>query len=337
MKQRLARIQRTFIISVVGLVIAALVTLTGTLVVANVARYDQQVSANDINELIRSYPEVASYLDSQKPAEPHFVTIATLVKQNQERAVLKIVVWSALPIIFASALIGVFISRRLIKPVSDSYAAQERFIQDAAHELRNPLAAMSATIETAKLDTHGKKHTETIARLDRQTYRLIQINEGLLFLQRAAEPDAVVNLEISKYSQQLLRDLSPAIKDKQLTVVKKITPNLRLKIVPRDYEIVLRNLTENAIKYTPRGGKIIVSLKKSASFVELNVKDNGIGIPKNELSSVTKRFYRAKNANALNGTGLGLSLVQKVADAYKAVLSLESTDGKGTNVQVRFK
>jgi len=80
MKQRLRRIERTFIISIVGLVIAALLTLVGTLLIANLARYDQRVSTDNINELIVEYPEVASYLQSQKPAEPHFVTIATLVK-----------------------------------------------------------------------------------------------------------------------------------------------------------------------------------------------------------------------------------------------------------------
>lgn len=336
MRQRLARIERTFIISVVGLVLAALITLTSTLLIANVARYDQQVSAGDINELIRSYPEVAAYLDSQKPAEPHFVTIATLVKQSQERAVLRIVVLAALPIIIASAVIGVVISRKLLRPVSESYAAQERFIQDAAHELRNPLAAMSATLETAKLDATGAQRPETIARLERQTNRLIQINEDLLFLQRAAEPDAAINLDLSEETARIVRQLTHAATDKGLTLTSRISKGIHKKMVPRDFEIVVRNLVENAIKYTDKSGNIRVSLRKQQTSVLLQIKDSGIGIPKDELRDVTKRFYRAQNAQSASGSGLGLALVQKVADAYGAELLIESTQGKGTTVSIRF-
>jgi signal transduction histidine kinase len=338
MNQRLARVERTFIVSIVGLVIVALATLTGTLLITNLARYDRQVSAQDISTLTQTYPEVAAYLDSQKPAEPHFVTIATLVKQSQERAILQIVLLAALPITIASAGIGVLISRKLLRPVSESYEAQERFIQDAAHELRNPLAAMSATLETAKLP---KRQTpadmrETVERLERQTARLIQINEDLLYLQRRADASNARHINISRLAEELVKDFLPLAREKDITFNPTITPGMHLTISPKDFEIVLRNLLDNAFKYTPNKGTVSCSLTRRKDQTILRIRDSGIGIPDKELVHVTERFYRAANTSSQPGSGLGLALVQKVVEAYGAKLLISSKPGHGTTVRVIF-
>lgn len=331
MKQRLKRIERTFVISIVGLVLATLLTLVGTLLITNVAGYDKKVSPESINKLITDYPDVANYLESQKKSEAHFVTIATLVKQNQQRSVWHIVIWAALPIILTSAVLSFIISRRLLRPVEESYAAQERFIQDAAHELRNPLAAMSATLETAKI---SDDNATTIARLERQTKQLIRINEDLLFLQRAAEPSNAKQQDISLLADSVIEQLRPTANDKRIIITSDITPHLKYKILPRDFELVLRNLLDNAIKYSPEKSKVMVELKHKNKHIELSVTDNGIGIPANELSSVTDRFYRAKNSSAQHGSGLGLALVQKVVDAYGASMTI--TSHNGTKIVIKF-
>jgi two-component system OmpR family sensor kinase len=338
MNQKLARVQKTFIISIVGLVIVALSSLVGTLLATNIARYDQQVSAGDIDALTRSYPEVAQYIASQKPAEPHFVTIATLVKQSQERTLLQIVLLAALPITVTSALIGVVISRRLLKPVSESYEAQERFIQDAAHELRNPLAAMSATLETAKLPS---KHSDkvlatTLERLERQTNRLIQINEDLLFLQRTQNAHDIRPLHLAEELEKLSEEYYAKANDKNITLALHCDDTAMIKIAPKDLEIIIRNLLDNAIKYTPAGGKVKLNIKKQHDKCVISVEDTGIGIPESDIKHITKRFYRGKNTANTPGSGLGLALVQKVADAYQAEIAIKSIVKKGTKVTVKF-
>lgn len=338
MNKRLANVQRTFIVSIVGLVLTALFLLVGTLLVTNIARYDQQVSASNISELTRSYPEVTEYLNSQKPAEPHFVTIATLVKQSQEKALWRIVVIAAIPITVASAVIGVLISRRLLKPVADSYEAQERFIQDAAHELRNPLAAMSATLETAQLpqSLHKQDLSQTLARLERQTKRLIQINEDLLFLQKI-QTNSGQSCNMSELTRLVVSNAAPSIGEKKLVVSVKVPKEITYKMSQKDYEIVIRNLLDNAIKYTSEGGRILVSLTKSDKVITLNVQDTGVGIPAKDLHHITKRFYRASNTNDAPGSGLGLALVEKVVDAYNAEMTIKSKLGKGTKITVSFR
>jgi len=226
-------------------------------------------------------------------------------------------------------LFGLIISRRLLRPVEESYAAQERFIQDAAHELRNPLAAMSATLETAKI---SKDKTLTIDRLERQTKRLIQINEDLLFLQRSPEPDNIKQQDISYLANKIISELSLSAKEKKIKINAEVQNNLKIKILPRDFELVLRNLIDNALKYSDSGTFISVKVRKHDRRIKIQVTDQGIGIPINEISSVTQRFYRAKNSSTIQGSGLGLALVQKVVDAYGG--SIRITSKSGTTITI---
>lgn len=337
MDKRLLQVRRTFIISIVGLVTATLAALTGTLLLANIIGYDDRVSGNAIHDLTSGYPEVTAYLESQKDAEPHFETIATLVKQEQERRVGEIILIAAIPLVVASGIIGYVLARRLLQPVAESYEAQERFIQDAAHELRNPLAAMSATLEATKIKSSASSKKQLMDRLERQTKRLISINEDLLFLQRA--PEALTNklTDVSEQTRKIIAELKPYSEDMKIKVTKSISDGCKVAIMPRDYEIVVRNLLENAIKYSKPNSTVSVDLTRTTKEVILEIQDHGIGIPSEELAEITKRFYRATNTGEYSGTGLGLALVQKVVSVYKAELDIKSTESKGTTVRVTFQ
>lgn len=336
MDKRLGQVRRTFIISIVGLVTATLVALTGTLLITNSIGYDNAVTGQAIADLTKEYPEVTAYLEDQKAAEPHFETIATLVKQSQERRVAEVILIAALPLIIASGLVGFVLANRLLKPVEESYEAQERFIQDAAHELRNPLAAMSASIETAKLQPSPASQKQLIERLERQTKRLISINEDLLFLQRIPEVDTHNKTNVSQISNAIIAELQTTALEKKVNIKPTITANCTAKILARDYEIVFRNILENAIKYSTPKSVVTVDLTQTGKELVLEINDTGIGIPKTELSQITKRFYRGTNTREFSGTGLGMALVQKVTNVYKADLHIKSTERKGTTVQVIF-
>ncbi|NDG29962.1 ATP-binding protein, partial [bacterium] len=106
-------------------------------------------------------------------------------------------------------------------------------------------------------------------------------------------------------------------------------------INPHHFVYIAKNIVENAIKFSDKNTPTIqVLLKKKSDKWVLQVKDNGIGIPKDDVTSVTKRFYRSKNATGLEGTGLGLSIVAKFVDVYKGSLQITSSVNKGTIVTV---
>ena len=331
MKKRLAAIQKTFTLSITTLVVISIATLTIALVLTSAVTYKQQVSPNHIAQLVSNNPEIAAYIESQKSASPHFVALATKVKQEQQRKLAQTALLVSIPVILISLIVGKSIAKKLIKPVEDSFETQERFIQDAAHELRNPLAAMSASLEAAhiKKQPNDADYQALIQKLNRQTKQLIDINEDLLFLQKKAESfKGKTNLD--DLCHDVLDSFSEKIQDKKVHVVTKISSDIVVAIRPKDFEIILRNLLDNAVKYSPPNGTVRIALTKKDAFAYLHISDEGIGIPENEVSLVTKRFYRASNTGSISGSGLGLSLVQKVIDSYGGKFVMKSKQQKGT-------
>ena len=101
-------------------------------------------------------------------------------------------------------------------------------------------------------------------------------------------------------------------------------------------EGVLNNLISNAIKYTPDGGRVTISLDDDDSFVKVSVTDTGIGIKGEDIPRIFDKFYRVKSSDTrqIVGTGLGLSIVKSIVDAHMGTISVESTEGKGTTFSV---
>ncbi len=248
--------------------------LLASLIIVNVTQYRSVVSAEKISSITSGNSEVSSYLESQKAASPHFVTIATLVKQEQQRRIIETALLAFLPISLFSMLLGLFISRALLRPVVDSYETQSRFIQDAAHELRNPLAALSATVEAAELKKSPNKtdYSSLLFRLKRQLTRLIAINEDLVFLQKTAEAFNG-STEIVSVTKQVINDLSEKSQAKGIAIDFSSPASLEAKIRSKDYQIVAKNLIDNAIKYSHNKTKIEVGLQRSKTGIELKVDD----------------------------------------------------------------
>ena len=334
MQERLQRIQKSFVASIVGLVLCTMLVLAGALVLVDVLTYSRQISSDSITTMTSSHSDVSAYLASQKAASPHFVTIANLVKQDQQRAVARAFIIVSAPIIIASLIAGYFIAKRLLQPVADSYEARDRFIQDAAHELRNPLAAMSATIESALAKPRQNKDALlTMQRLQRQTNRLIQINEDLLYLQRAAEPYSG-QTKLSKSLRALMQSLRAHAAEKSVRLQLHADAACTAAIRPRDFAIIARNLADNAIKYSKAGGVVTVRLQAEPKGARLIVTDTGIGIPPTERGKITDKFFRGSNTKAVPGSGLGLALVEKVICNYNGTLSIKSTLGEGSEFSV---
>ncbi|MCA1990508.1 MAG: GHKL domain-containing protein, partial [Coleofasciculus sp. S288] len=224
-------------------------------------------------------------------------------------------------------------------PVYQSYQQIQQFTADAAHELRTPLATSKAMIEsTLEMDKLPEVEArDTLNKLNRQTDRLIQLVQDLLLLSR-------MNLKVLNLKRQpcCLNDLVMDLLDEFEALA--IAAGLRLKLdiqveqpvyVLGDEEQLYRlmaNLITNAIQYTPKEGSIIVRLKVAAVHILLQVEDTGIGIPESEQGHIFERFYRVNRDRSRHtgGAGLGLAIVEAIAQAHEGRLAVASEPGKGS-------
>lgn len=283
---------------------------------------------SEVNKSSENNEAFASYLADQKNYEAHFLTLASDIKQQEADRVTKALAITSIIVVIMGVVVAIVVARKLVRPVEEAYLSQERFIQDAAHELRNPLAAMTAALQQADSST---KNTQLVKTFRRQTKRLIHINEDLLFLERRSN-EKIKNVSLNELLQDVVEELQPLAVKRRIKLVVDNQNNLSKTMNTGDYVRLVKNIIDNAIKYSPDGKNIYVSQKKVKNTIKIIVIDEGIGIPKNDLSAIGGRFFRASNTGNIDGTGLGLAIVQKILNSYGGSKEITSTLGKGTKV-----
>jgi PAS domain S-box-containing protein len=226
---------------------------------------------------------------------------------------------------------------------------KDEFIGIAAHELRQPLSLLKGAVETLLLQTkrgHGSKlaswQLEMLEDLGIATIRLTQLTDDLLDVSRLQADQLKL--------RRLLTDLIP-LSQRIVTRLQKTTtrhyltfhtdhPQLGAMVDPQRIEQVLSNLLINAIKYSPQGGSIHVTLTipEGAQEAEIRVRDEGLGIPVHQHARIFGRFMRADNAQAagINGTGLGLYLCHALVERHAGRIWFESEEGAGTTFFIRL-
>ncbi len=223
---------------------------------------------------------------------------------------------------------------------------RQDFVANASHELKTPLASIKAYTETL-LD--GAIHDESVNvrflhQIEDQADRLNRLILDLLSLARLESgQDFFQHGPLAL--EPVLRDCAEAHRDR--AEAKTLRYTVDLENLGEDAEVmadeeairmVLDNLIDNAIKYTPEGGRVRVAGRTNGEMVELAVIDTGIGIPRDELSRVFERFYRVDKARsrALGGTGLGLSIVKHILQSLGGTVSVESRINAGSTFTVRI-
>ncbi|MGJ9420359.1 ATP-binding protein [Massilia sp. CMS3.1] len=219
-------------------------------------------------------------------------------------------------------------------------ALQRRFIADAAHELRSPMTAMSLQAErlaASDMPGEARGRLETLsAGLSRTRVLLDQ----LLTLARTqdATNDQLTKVPLKKAIQECLEDLVPLAEAKaiDLGVVGDAEPVVTGR--PVDIKILIKNLVDNAIRYTPAGGRVDISVDEHDGRVLLDVDDTGVGIPPEERVRVFDPFYRVLGSGEI-GSGLGLAITSSIANGIGATITLgEKPDvTRGLRVRVTFR
>lgn len=231
---------------------------------------------------------------------------------------------------------------RLLTRIRETLEHERRFTADAAHELRTPLAAIRAHAQVLQGARTTEEATEAaqdiIAGVDRSG-RLVDQLLALARLdsaqQRAQSDDRV---DLSDLVQQLVEE-HQAFAARQRITLSAVVNSAVISGHYQHLEILLRNLLDNALRYTPAGGEVQVSCGETESGCYLKVSDSGEGIPLDERQPVFERFYRINRLGDRNtyGSGLGLSIVQQLVEQHGAQISLEDgLQGKGISFVVWF-
>ncbi|MCI6531232.1 MAG: ATP-binding protein [Mesosutterella sp.] len=227
---------------------------------------------------------------------------------------------------------------RLLKRLSVSLDAQKRFAADAAHELRTPLTAIKLQAQLARKADSDEKRMKYFLRLDEGIARATHLIEQLLTIARL-DPDSVQHPQSSVRVDEMLSaiagEMQPIARQKNITVSSS-SPSLTVLGMPDALHLMVTNLTDNAIKYTPENGRIELSASSDTNGVLIRVSDNGPGIPEKDRSRVFERFYRALGTHT-SGTGLGLAIVRRIVEIHHgSIRVLDGLDGRGTTMEIRL-
>lgn len=228
---------------------------------------------------------------------------------------------------------------KLIARTVRALALQRRFIADAAHELRSPMTAMSLQAERLAASDMPREARQRLGALSTGLLRTRVLLDQLLTLARTQEAGGqpLMRVPLKKAIQECLEDLVPLAEAKaiDLGVVGDADPAVTGR--PVDIRILVKNLVDNAIRYTPEGGRVDISVAESDGRVVLDVDDTGAGIPPSERERVFDPFYRVLG-NGEIGSGLGLAITVSIAQQIGATIALmDKPDGTpGLRARVAF-
>jgi two-component system phosphate regulon sensor histidine kinase PhoR len=231
--------------------------------------------------------------------------------------------------------------------ITQSFQYQElrkEFVANVSHELRTPLTVIKGFVETL-LDgawRDGNKAPEFLSTILRHTNQLTNLVSDLLELSKlesqgltARRAPIDLGLVVRKAHELLL----PAVQRKNQSVELDVAPDLPELKGNADYmERAIANLLDNASKYTPERGRIAIRAASNGQYVVVEVSDNGIGIPQDDIPRIFERFYRVDRSRSreMGGTGLGLSIVKHVAQVHGGTIEVDSTPGKGSVFRLKL-
>lgn len=225
--------------------------------------------------------------------------------------------------------------------VRTAFDAQQHFVADAAHELRTPLAALRLQAQSLDRAADPEARKVAVGRLTAGIDRATRLVEQLLVLARqeasAATGAARQQVDLAELARRTVGDLVGLAQAKNVDLGLQHADAACIDGQPDALHILLRNLVENGVKYTPHGGTVDIAVRAAKDSVEVVVEDSGPGIPPEERERVFDRFYRVAGSEAA-GSGLGLAIIKAIAERHGASLKLDKSERLGgLAATVRFR
>ncbi len=222
--------------------------------------------------------------------------------------------------------------------ILESFDQQERFIQDASHELRTPIAAIKANLqvlETVKNPTKAQLQ-EVLDVVNGQIEHLNSMAQSLLEM-KSSKVKQLELIDISELTNEVVESFVPLASEDNISIKCDIKDGIEFKIDNDDFIKIMTNLVENAIKYSKKNEHSVIQVylwKPRGYSFRLSVIDNGVGIAREDLGNIFDRFFRGENYDKAEGSGLGLSIVKKIINSYGGDVKVKSRLGKGSEFMV---
>jgi two-component system OmpR family sensor kinase len=231
----------------------------------------------------------------------------------------------------------------MLARVEQVFEAQRRFTADASHELRSPLSRLRAELEvTLRRPRERPEYEEALRSCLSEVARLSRLTEALLTLARldAGESPEVPRqpVPLTPILTETVSRLAPGGWERDVSVAIDGPDDIRVSVAPAAASLVVSNVLDNAVKFSPRGGRVRVGVSIEDGAAVVAVSDNGPGVPEEEAPRLFERFYRGSSARASDtpGVGLGLAICRLVMESQGGSIAVASAPGGGTTIRVRF-
>ncbi len=233
---------------------------------------------------------------------------------------------------------------RMTERLSHSFDQVRQFSTDVSHELRTPLTAIRGQLEVALFTAEKpEQFRDAMVNALEDVEKLSSIVRALLLLSQAESGQLVLQktpLDLGEVVADLVDQFQIPADEKDVKLTADLEPGWKTNADRTQVERMISNLLSNALKYTPKGGKVQVNVRRDETegWIRLEVADNGVGIPAGNLPHIFDRFYRVRSAetNYTQGLGLGLSFVAWIVSAHDGTIHVESKPGEGSRFIVRL-
>jgi two-component system OmpR family sensor kinase len=226
----------------------------------------------------------------------------------------------------------------LLKRMEYALQSQKQFVDDAAHELRSPLTALKLQVQTLARARDDAARAQAISRLQGGVERAVRLLEQLLALARQdplSEPMPPTVVKLAECLEHAAEDVAALAVLRDIHLEFQLHADAKICADPDSLRMLIRNLLDNAIRYTPEHGKVLAKITIEGDHAVLIIEDSGTGIPPENRHRVFDRFYRMPGTT-VSGSGLGLAIVKAIAERYQANVELGQASLGGLRVRIAF-
>ncbi len=228
----------------------------------------------------------------------------------------------------------------LFAMLEQAFANERNFTSDASHELRTPLAGLLTQIQVAEKTQDTAVRSQALQKAQQAVLRMTHMVQQLLTLSRVQHHNAGIDkqsVDVNQAVIAVIADMDHVAHDKSIEIELKGEEGVVIDANPQLIQILLRNLLDNAIKYSPAGSRVKVAFRRQDNQCCLSVDDSGPGVPDGDYQRITQRFYRCvETASSVEGSGLGLSIAQRIVALHAADISFAKSPLGGLNALLKL-
>jgi two-component system sensor histidine kinase QseC len=228
----------------------------------------------------------------------------------------------------------------LFQQLEQAINNERNFTSDASHELKTPLAGLLTQMQVAQKTDDPAVRSLALQKAQQAVMRMTHMVQQLLTLSRVQHDRASINKQTLNVNEALIAviaDMDAVAHAKSIDLELQVAANLAINANSQLLQILVRNLVDNAIKYSPNGSRVLVKAQAIEQHIDISVEDSGNGVADNDYQRLTQRFYRCVETAALvEGSGLGLSIAQRIISLHHAEIQFSKSELGGLKALLRF-